>query len=158
MKGKVLFALIFIAMGFLIGLLFAEYNTKNPSANKEKVDNTIAEIPTNTATAGKFDPKALTVVSFIQDWVDDEATISLKNNTNQTISSFSATIIYKDMKGNVLDYQEINEKMSIAPRMAKSFKIDAYGHDNYYAYYKSEVSYSRSDRVFKIEFKLNSYK
>ncbi|MBP3253647.1 MAG: hypothetical protein J6M30_09955 [Bacteroidales bacterium] len=104
-----------------------------------------------------FDPNALTVVSFIQDWLDYEATLSLKNNTDRTISSFKATIIYKDMQGNILDYQEINQYISIAPQMAKSFKIKAYGHDNSYAYYKSKKSSSNPERVFTIEFKLNSY-
>lgn len=106
----------------------------------------------------EFNPNALTVVSFVQDWVDLDAHLSIKNNTDRGITSCKATVIYKSMNGDVLDYEEINQKVDIAPQMAKSIKIKGYGHDMDYAYYKSEVKMTQPDRKFKIEFVLNSYK
>ncbi|MBR1625767.1 MAG: hypothetical protein IJ681_01340 [Bacteroidales bacterium] len=158
MGRNILFALIFLAIGFLIGLYFTGYNGNDV---KVATENKLTNGTTSENTAGNTknkNPKALTVASFIQDWLDSQATLSLKNNTSETIHSFKATIIYKDMKGNVLDYQEISKRTSIAPQMTKTFKIGGFGHDNHYAYYKSERSASMPDRVFQIEFKLNSYK
>ena len=106
----------------------------------------------------EFNPKALTVASFVQDWVDREAHLSIKNNLDKKITSFKATIIYKSMNGDDLDYEEINQNIEIAPQMAKSIKIKGYGHDMDYAYYKSQIKTTQPDRKFQIEFKLNSYK
>ncbi|MBQ7984086.1 MAG: hypothetical protein IJ250_00435 [Bacteroidales bacterium] len=158
MKRKVIFALIFLAIGFAIGFWTGANNALAPLVTVEKVQEEDNSANNEENSSDNIDPNALTVVSFIQDWLDCQATISLKNNTDKTIDSFEATIIYKDMQGNILDYQEINQYISITPQMAKSFKIKAYGHDNSYAYYKSKNRPSDSDRVFTIEFKLNSYK
>ena len=106
----------------------------------------------------EFNSNALTVVSFVQDWVDQDAHLSIKNNTDKGITSFKATVVYKSMNDDVLDYEEINQKIDIAPQMAKSIKIKGYGHDMDYAYYKSEIKITQPDRKFKIEFVLNSYK
>ncbi|MBR1774069.1 MAG: hypothetical protein IJ759_00940 [Bacteroidales bacterium] len=158
MKRDIIFALIFLAIGFAIGFWTGTKNALAPLVTVENVQDEEQSSSQSEEMSNKIDTNALTVVSFVQDWLDYEATISLKNNTDKTISYFTATIIYKDMKGNILDYQEINQNISIAPKMAKSFKIEAFGQDNDYAYYSSEKYKPNKNRVFKIEFKLNSYK
>ena len=124
-------------------------------ATVPEVTRTEQSLPANEQ---EFNPNALTVASFVQDWTDRDAHISIKNDTDRGIMGFRATVIYKSMNGDVLDYEEINQRIDIAPQMAKSIKIKGYGHDMNYAYYKSNVMSSQPDRKFKIEFVLNSYK
>ena len=129
-----------------------ESTQEQPAVTKpENVQPVVTEKP-------EFDPNGLTVASFVQDWIDSYAYLSIKNNTDKTITNFKATVIYKSMNDDVLDYEEINQTVSIAPQMAKSVKIKGFGHDMSYAYYKSEIRASMPDRKFKIEFVLKSYK
>lgn len=107
----------------------------------------------NTGT----DPNALSIVSYSQDWLDYKAQISVKNNTESTITAFTGRMIYYDMSGNMLDYQDFTKKMEIESGMTKRFELSGYNHDENYAYYKSKVRPDQSDRKYKIEFQLKSY-
>ncbi|MBQ9253732.1 MAG: hypothetical protein IJ180_03035 [Bacteroidales bacterium] len=110
----------------------------------------------NEKTTKEFNKNALTVISFVQDYVDSEATISLRNNTDTTIYSFSANIIYKDMNGEVLDYKPININLEIPPKLSKTFTIPAFGRSANYVYYKTDFVPSNA-RKFKIDFELKDY-
>lgn len=128
---------------------------QNVITPKEKTEPKTEPKKSETDVKESFNPNALTVASFVQDWTDYDAYLSIKNNTDKKIIGFKATIIYKSMNGAVLDYEEINKNIEIAPQMAKSIKIRGYGHDMYYAYYKSQIRLP--ERKFQIEFKLKSY-
>lgn len=145
---------------------------KFSSDNNEKIENVNTEenifvtIPEETAepdsdnyttvkTTG-VDPNAITVVMYLHDWINSKASISFKNNTNKTITQFTGRIFYYDMKDNMLDYQDINQDVTIDPGMAKTCTINGYGHDDHYAYYKSEVR--NQERKYKINFQVKSYK
>lgn len=41
----------------------------------------------------------------LQNWIDDQGTIALKNNTDNEVMSVSFMITYFDMNGNQLDYK-----------------------------------------------------
>lgn len=99
--------------------------------------------------------RAVTMVSYEQSWSDDEGTLALRNNTEETIKDVAFQIIYLDMQGNQLDYKDFYRKVEIAPGMARKVDIPAYEHDRSYNYYKSEALYGH--RSFKIKFKLLDY-
>lgn len=98
----------------------------------------------------------ITMVSFVQDSPIGNATITLKNNLEIPITSIKARIVYKDMNGEVLDYQDIDKSIEIAPKMARTFTIKAFGESADYVYYKSKaITYH--DRKFKVDFVLEQY-
>lgn len=99
---------------------------------------------------------AITMVSFVQDSPIGNATITLKNNLEIPITSIKARIVYKDMNGEILDYQDIDKSIEIAPKMARTFTVKSFGESADYVYYKSKaITYH--DRKFKVDFVLEQY-
>ena len=99
---------------------------------------------------------AVTMESYEQNWDDNVGTIALKNNTNQDIYNVTFQLIYLDMSGKQLDYEEFSQNVDIAPGMTKKINITAYESSRDYSYYKSEAEYLHPKR-FKIKFKLIAY-
>lgn len=129
--------------------------TTTPSAQT----TTATSSGTTTTTSPKATTKtnAVTLEKYTHDGEWMTASLSFKNNTNQTIKSFKGRIIYLDMKGNMLDYVDINQSISIEPGYVKGIELKGYGWDNGYGYYKSKASYSHPERKYQVRFELKSY-
>lgn len=106
--------------------------------------------------ASKSAETDISMVSYEQSWLDSEGTLALKNNTNENIHNIKFLIVYQDMSGKQLHYEEFSKKVSIAPGMTCKINIKAYEHERNYHYYKSE-NLPGGSPAFKIEFKLLDY-
>ena len=78
------------------------------------------------------------ITQFKKDSSDWNEIITFKNNTSETINRIKGIIVYKDMQGNDISYNEIDIRLTIAPGMSKQTKIKSFDQDNKYCYYSLE--------------------
>lgn len=103
------------------------------------------------------DANAVVMTSYSHDWVQPNAQISVKNNTDKEITSITGRMIYYDMSGNMLDYQDFTKRIDIDAGMTKRFELRVYNYEENYAYYKSKTVPGESYKKYKVEFQLKSY-
>ena len=111
---------------------------------------------TNSTSAVSMSTPAVSMVSYEQGAFDNEGTLALKNNTNETIQNISFTITYLDMKETPVDYEDFFLNVDIKPGMTKKVNIPAYEHTRYYHYYKTP-DIGSGNPAFKIRYKLKDY-
>lgn len=135
-----------------------------PNKSKKVRTQVLSE---KTKPVKKAEPQEQKVVSkedvvitqYKKRYLDEEEIITFKNNTAENINKIKGIIVYKDLSGNDISYQELNIRISIATGMSKQTKIRSFDQDNKYCYHKEYESFMGEVGVtpFKFEFRLISY-
>ncbi len=114
---------------------------------------------TETKVKKEINPNDIVVTQFKKNYIDREEIITFKNNTPDKINRIKGVIVYRDMEGNDISYNEIDIKLTIAPGMSKQTKINSFDQDHKYCYYKEYQSFMGVSGItrFTFEFKLESY-
>lgn len=99
----------------------------------------------------------LTMVRYSQDQNAVNASISIRNNTNEEIKNFRMRITYLNTNNIELDYKDIKIAEPIAPKKTKEFKIGGFGWNEGYYFYKSRRDYYGANRPFKVKTELLGY-
>lgn len=107
-------------------------------------------------TAQQSSGPAVSFVSYEQNWSDREGSLALRNNTNKRIFNISFQLVYYNMDGQQIDYENFFRTVSIDAGMTRKVDVPAYERDRNYAYYKSNSLYGRSHQ-FKVKFRLLDY-
>lgn len=135
----------------------ARVEKKNKATQPKKEE--IAETVTPVATPQEIKHNDIVITQFKKNYIDSDEIITFKNNTSGKINRIKGIIVYKDMGGNDISYNEIDIKLTIAPGMSKQTKIRSFDQDHKYCYHEEYQSFMSVSGItsFKIEFKLESY-
>lgn len=80
-------------------------------------------------TAQQSSDPAVSFVSYEQNWSDREGSQALRNNTNKRIFNISFQLVYYNMDGQQIDYENFFRTVSIDAGMTREVDVPAYERD-----------------------------
>ena len=102
--------------------------------------------------------KAITLYRFKQKFNSTEATLTLRNNTNRTITHITGEIYYYSLSGRVLAHKTIDKDVNLTPGMAIGVPWTGCRLKDGFIYYKNAPANADHNKLYKVQLKLSDYK
>ena len=105
----------------------------------------------------KYDSNLISITHFEKRGYSDEEILSIRNDSDDDISSVSIRLFYMLENGSEIDYQEINLNEEIISGESKQFNITSFDKDNDFAYKYGKTSSKDLFILFDIEYEILGY-
>ena len=116
---------------------------------------TIVCVLVSILTFAQGGQEPVSMASYEQGWMDDFATIALKNNTDKPIRNVTFELTYLDMNGDAMDYEQYSVNVDIEPGRTKKTNVPAYEDESHYHYYATPDG--EGHPKFKVKYELKRY-
>ena len=108
--------------------------------------------------ASQYDSNFISITHFEKIGHSDEEVLSIKNDSDEDISSVSIRLFYILENGAEIDFQEINLNEVIISGESKQFKINSFDKDKDFAYKYGKTTSKNLFILFDIEYEVLEYR
>lgn len=102
-------------------------------------------------------PAEINMFAFDKQLQTKSESFLLQNNTGYHITRITLKLVYKTVKGEMLDHRELTVECDILPHATKSITIDSFDRGYQYRYEKSRITGKKMGIPFRVSYEIIKY-